>query len=61
MGKLCSSSFTYIVEEDLNLKEPVNFKRYLIIIWMISGYWLCKRDFKKFYERMSEAREGVDY
>jgi hypothetical protein len=30
----------YLVEEDLNLREPVNMKRYLIIAWILIGGWV---------------------
>ena len=50
-----------MIEEDLNLKEPVNMRRNLIITWVLMGAWYFYKDFKEYYKRMSEPIEGVNY
>lgn len=50
-----------MIEEDLNLKEPVNMRRNLIICWLLFGSWYFYKDFKGYYKRMSQPIEGVDY
>jgi len=42
-----------MIEEDLNLKEPVNIRRNLIICWLLFGAWFFYKDFKEYYKRMS--------
>jgi hypothetical protein len=50
-----------MIEEDLNLKEPVNMRRNLIICWLLLGFWYFYKDFKSYYKRLSMPIEGVDY
>jgi len=53
MGKYFKYLMMYLVEEDLNLREPVHLKRYLIIAWILIGGWMFYQDFKKYYIKMS--------
>jgi hypothetical protein len=50
-----------LVEDDLNMKEPVNMKRYLFMTWALAGAYIFYRDFKKYYEKMSKPLSGIDY
>ncbi|TNV74468.1 hypothetical protein FGO68_gene17601 [Halteria grandinella] len=50
-----------MIEDDLNLKEPVNFKRYLIGIWLLFGAYVFYKDFKSYYAHLSTPLENVDY
>jgi hypothetical protein len=50
-----------MIEEDLNLKEPVNLRRNLFILWALIGGWVFYKEFREYYRKMSQPREGVDY
>ena len=50
-----------MIEEDLNLKEPVNMRRNMIIAWLLFGIWYFYRDFKSYYKTMSQPIESVNY
>lgn len=50
-----------IVEDELNLKEPVNLRRNLIILWLLIGVWVFHKDFKKYFIKMSVPQDGVNY
>ena len=41
------------MEEDLNLREPVNIKRHLILIWLIFGAWVFYKDLRSYYAKLS--------
>jgi hypothetical protein len=43
------------------MKEPVNLRRNLFILWALFGIWIFYKDLKGYYQRMSEPRPGVDY
>ena len=48
-----ASSTFYIVEDDLNVREPVNLLRYLFLTWGAIGIYVFYKDFKSYYRRMS--------
>jgi hypothetical protein len=50
-----------MIEDDLNLREPVNFKRYLILTWLLIGGWVFYKDFKGYYQKMSQPKADIDY
>ena len=50
-----------IVEDEFKIKEPINLKRYLIIMWMAIGIWIFYKDFKYYYSKMSKPRDDIEY
>jgi hypothetical protein len=42
-----------MIEEEMLIKEPINLKRNLIIIWALIGIYVFYKDFKKFYNKMA--------
>lgn len=43
-----------MIEDDLNLKEPVNLRRNMIILWASIGIWVFYSEWKEFYKNMSK-------
>lgn len=50
-----------MVEEDMDVREPRNLRRYLILVWIGFGIYAFKRDFNKYYMKLKMQREDVDY
>jgi hypothetical protein len=50
-----------MIEDDLNLKEPVNLRRNMFILWAMIGTWVFYQEWKEYYRKMSQPCEGVDY
>jgi len=50
-----------MIEDDLNLKEPVNLRRNMIIVWAMIGTWVFYKEWRDFYKKMSLPVEGIDY
>lgn len=50
-----------LVEDDLNLKEPINFKRYLIGMWLLFGVTVFYKDASAYIAKLREPVEGIDY
>eukprot|EP00347_Sterkiella_histriomuscorum_P012484 403368398 len=50
-----------MVEEDMDVREPRNLRRYLILVWISMGIYAFRRDAKKYIEKMKEPIEGLDY
>ena len=42
-----------MIEDDLNLKEPVNLRRNMIIGWACIGVWVFYHEWKEYYKKMS--------
>jgi hypothetical protein len=38
-----------MIEDDLNLKEPVNLRRNMIIVWAIIGTWVFYKEWREYY------------
>jgi hypothetical protein len=45
----------------LNLREPVNFKKYLIVTWLMIGISVIYKDFKGYYAKLSQPRDAIEY
>ena len=50
-----------MIEDDLNLKEPANLRRNMIVVWAMIGTWVFYKEWREFYKKMSLPVEGIDY